>query len=186
MSDRGRIVLGAVTWLRALLVPVIIALVLAAPGSMAARVWATVLFTLAAFSDLLDGYLARRWRFQSALGGFLDTTADKLLVSGTLLALVEIGRVSTWIAFLIIGRELILLALKGVVAAGGGDVDPSSWGKWKATIQFIAVGAAIARLGPRIGQLYLDGYAMLVATALTVISAVDYLARYRAAFSSEA
>jgi CDP-diacylglycerol--glycerol-3-phosphate 3-phosphatidyltransferase len=186
VSDRGRVVLGAVTWLRALLVPVIIVLVLASPGSTTARVVGTVIFTAAGFTDLLDGYLARRWRFQSALGGFLDTTADKLLVSGTLLALVEIGRVSTWIAFLIIGRELVLLALKGVVAAGGASVDPSSWGKWKATVQFIAIGMAIAHLGPRIGPLHLDGYAMLVATALTVISAIDYLGRYRGAFSTEA
>ena len=91
--------------------------------------------TAAGFTDLLDGYLARRWRFQSALGGFLDTTADKLLVSGTLIALVQIGRVSTWIAFVIIGRELVLLALKGVAAAGGASVDPSSLGKWKATVR---------------------------------------------------
>ena len=186
MSDRGRTVLGAVTWLRALLVPVIIALVLEAPRSDLARIVGTVIFTAAGFTDLLDGYLARRWRFQTALGGFLDTTADKLLVSGTLIALVQIGRVSTWIAFVIIGRELVLLALKGVAAAGGASVDPSSLGKWKATVQFIATGMAIARLGPKIGPLYLDGYAMLLAAVLTAVSAVDYLGRYRGAFSTEA
>ena len=66
MSDRGRTVLGAVTWLRALLVPVIIALVLEAPRSDLARIVGTVIFTAAGFTDLLDGYLARRWRFQTA------------------------------------------------------------------------------------------------------------------------
>jgi CDP-diacylglycerol--glycerol-3-phosphate 3-phosphatidyltransferase len=181
-ADRGRLVLGAVTWLRVLLVPVIIALVLLGPTTEGAYVAATVLFTFAALTDLLDGYLARRWSFATPLGSFLDTTADKLLVSGTLLALVEVGRASAWVAFLIIGRELLVLGLKGVVATGGADVGASSLGKWKAVVQFFAIGMAIVALGPDLGPLALHGWVMLLAGALTIWSAVDYFARFRGAF----
>ncbi|MFM7719324.1 MAG: CDP-diacylglycerol--glycerol-3-phosphate 3-phosphatidyltransferase [Actinomycetota bacterium] len=184
--DRGRVVLGAVTWLRVLLVPVIIALVLAGPTTDGAFVAATVLFTIAALTDLLDGYLARRWNFGTPLGSFLDTTADKLLVSGTLLALVEVGRTSAWIAFVIIGRELLVLGLKGIVAGGGGSVAATMLGKVKATVQFFAIGMATVTLGPDIGPLPLHAWAMLLATAITLGSAVDYLGRYRAALADRA
>jgi CDP-diacylglycerol--glycerol-3-phosphate 3-phosphatidyltransferase len=191
-ADRGRLVLGAVTWLRVILVPVIIALVLLGPQGDGATgralatvpilVIATVLFTIAALTDLLDGYLARRWSFATPLGSFLDTTADKLLVSGTLLALVEVGRASAWVAFLIIGRELLVLGLKGVVATGGADVGASALGKWKAVVQFFAIGMAIIALGPDLGPLALHSWVMVLAAALTVWSAVDYFARFRGAF----
>lgn len=184
-TDRGRLVLGAVTWLRVILVPVIIALVLLGPTTDGAYVAATVLFTFAALTDLLDGYLARRWRFATPLGSFLDTTADKLLVSGTLLALVQVGRASAWVAFLIIGRELLVLGLKGIVATGGNDVSASSLGKWKAVVQFFAIGMAIVTLGPEIGPLALYDWVMLLAGILTVLSAIGYFSRFRGAFSAE-
>lgn len=181
-DDRGRIVLGAVTWLRVALVPVIISLIVIGPEVDGAFVAAVVLFTIAALTDLLDGYLARRWSFSTRLGTFLDTTADKLLVSGTLLALVEVGRTTAWIAFIIIGREILVLGLKGAVAAGGAPADPSMWGKVKANVQFFAIGMAIVTLGPQIGPLPLHRWAMLAAAAISVISALDYLVRFRGAF----
>ena len=106
--------------------------------------WATpiaaVLFAIAAATDFFDGRLARRWKQTTTLGTFLDTTADKLLVSGVLMALVAVGRASAWIAFIIIGRELVIMGLRGVVSAADGTVvKPSIWGKLKANVQFLAI-----------------------------------------------
>lgn len=143
---------------------------------------AAAIFTVAALTDYADGYLARRWGQTSTIGAFLDLTADKLLVTGTLAALLVVDRVNIWLAFVIIGREIAIMALRGVVAADGKLLPPSGWGKWKATIQFVAIGLAIVRLEDKWGPLFLDEWAMFVATAVTLISAVDYIARYRSSF----
>ena len=88
--------------------------------------WATpaaaTLFAIAAITDYFDGRLARRWKQTTTLGNFLDTTADKLLVSGVLVSLVAVGRCSMWVAFIIIGRELLVMGLRGAVTAGDGTV----------------------------------------------------------------
>lgn len=139
---------------------------------------AGVLFVVGALTDLADGYLARRWKQTSVLGAFLDTTADKLLVTGALLALVSIDRVSIWAAIIILMREFVVMALRGLVALDGGLVRPSNWGKIKATSQFIAISMAFFRLGPEIAGLYLDQWAMWVAVVLTIASGWGYLAGF--------
>jgi CDP-diacylglycerol---glycerol-3-phosphate 3-phosphatidyltransferase len=181
---RAAAFLKAVTWLRVVLVPVIMWLVLAGPDTPNAFGVAAAFFAVAALTDFVDGFLARRWAQTSVFGNFLDTTADKLLVTGALLALVAVGRASTWIAFVIVGRELLVLGLKGAVAAGGDLVKPSIWGKAKANVQFLAIFLAMVRTGDPIGPLYLDEYVMIVAAAITVLSAVEYLMRFRAALSA--
>jgi CDP-diacylglycerol---glycerol-3-phosphate 3-phosphatidyltransferase len=144
---------------------------------------ATVLFCFAAATDYLDGWLARRWQAATKLGSFLDTTADKLLVSGALIALLAVDRVSPWITALIVGRELVILGLRGVIAAEGTVMRPSPLGKAKAAAQFVAIALAIPRPGDPVGGLYVDEWAMLVAAAVTLVSAVDYLARFASALS---
>jgi CDP-diacylglycerol--glycerol-3-phosphate 3-phosphatidyltransferase len=175
--------LAALTYLRIALVPVVMALVLVDDRVRHADVVAGVLFAVAAISDFFDGYLARRWRQTTTLGSFLDTTADKLLVSGVLLALVAMGRASPWIAFVIIGRELLILGLRGAVAADGTVMKPSPWGKLKANAQFVAIFLAIVRTSGTLGPWYPDEYVMLLAAALTIVSAVEYLARFSGVFS---
>jgi len=182
---RAAAILKAVTWLRVVLVPVIMWLVLAGPDTSDAFGVAAALFAVAALTDLVDGFLARRWAQTSVFGNFLDTTADKLLVTGALVALVAVDRASAWVAFVIIGRELLVLGLKGAVAAGGELVKPSIWGKAKANVQFLAIFLAMVRTGDPIGPLYLDEYVMLVAAAITVLSAVEYVMRFRAAISAD-
>jgi CDP-diacylglycerol--glycerol-3-phosphate 3-phosphatidyltransferase len=86
--------------------------------------------------------------------------------------------VSTWIAAIIVGRELIILGLRGAVAVDGAVISPSIWGKLKTTIQFIAIMLAILRPGHEVGGMYLDQWVMLIAAAVTVMSAVDYLQRF--------
>jgi CDP-diacylglycerol---glycerol-3-phosphate 3-phosphatidyltransferase len=169
--------LAAGTATRILLTPVVMALVLVARGDDATELLAAALFCVAAATDYVDGALARRWNVTSKLGSFLDTTADKLLVSGVLIALVAAERVSPWIVALIVGRELVLMGLRGVIASEGEVMAPSMLGKLKTSIQFLAIALAILRPGDTVGGHYVDEWAMLLAAAITVWSAVDYLVR---------
>lgn len=146
---------------------------------------AAVLFAVAAFTDFLDGWLARRTTGGTVLGGFLDTTADKILVTGTLLALVSVDRVSIWPAAIIIFREFAVMALRGVVAHRGRLIRPSTWGKIKAFTQFVAIFLAFIRLAEPWGPWYLDQWAMLVAVIATIGSAWGYLAAFWGTVRSE-
>ena len=186
MSDADRRAsnfLTGITYLRVALVPVIMALVLAGPDVRYTFAIAAALFAIAAATDFFDGFLARRWAKATTLGSFLDTTADKLLVSGALVALVAVDRASAWIAFIIIGRELVILGLRGAVAVGGEVMVPSIWGKLKANAQFLAVTLAIVRIPDKVGPLFVDQYFMLLAAAVTLASAVEYLARFARVFT---
>jgi CDP-diacylglycerol--glycerol-3-phosphate 3-phosphatidyltransferase len=182
---RSARVLAAGTALRILAVPVVMALVLAGGRATDSLAWlAGAIFLVAAATDYVDGYLARRWKVTTTLGSFLDTTADKLLVSGVLVALVAVERVSPWIAAIIVGRELVILGLRGAVAVDGSVVQPSLLGKSKTAVQFLAILLAILRPGEPIGGLYVDEWAMLAAAVVTVVSALDYLARFSSALTA--
>jgi CDP-diacylglycerol---glycerol-3-phosphate 3-phosphatidyltransferase len=169
---------------RIVLTPVVMWLVLEG-DSDSAELAALVLFCVAAATDWVDGRLARRWGVTSKLGSFLDTTADKLLVSGVLIALLAAGRVSTWIVAVIVGRELVVMGLRGVVASEGEVMAPSMLGKLKTSIQFLAIALAIFRPGERILGLFVDEWVMLAAAVITVASAADYLVRVLPAVARE-
>jgi CDP-diacylglycerol--glycerol-3-phosphate 3-phosphatidyltransferase len=141
-------------------------------------VWAAWLFAVAAFTDSLDGYWARRTTGGTVLGGFLDTTADKIMVTGTLLALVSVDRVSIWPAAIIIFREFAVMALRGVVAQRGGLITPSTWGKIKAFTQYAAIFFAFLRFADKWGPWYFDQWLMLVAVIATVGSAWGYITEF--------
>jgi CDP-diacylglycerol---glycerol-3-phosphate 3-phosphatidyltransferase len=170
--------LAVSTSLRIVLTPVVMGLLLidGTEPATAADV-AAALFCVAAATDWIDGRLARRWGLTTKLGSFLDTTADKLLVTGGLVALVAVERASPWIAVIIIGRELVIMGLRGLVAAEGTVMKPSLLGKLKTTVQFFAIAVAILRPGDPVAGLFVDEWLMLAAAAVTVASAVDYLAR---------
>lgn len=136
---------------------------------------AAVVFLVAAATDFIDGRLARRWQVTTKLGSFLDTTADKLLVSTALIGLVAVNRASAWVAFVIIAREFTILGLRAAVAAGGSQLETSLFGKWKATCQFAAIAVAILRPHVIIGGAYLDQWLMIVVAAITAWSGVEYL-----------
>jgi CDP-diacylglycerol---glycerol-3-phosphate 3-phosphatidyltransferase len=169
---------------RLILTPVAMALILIGSDDQTVRVWATVVFVIAATTDFADGYLARRWQLTSTLGAFLDTVADKILVTGALIALVEIGTVSTWVAFIIIAREIAIMGLRSVAALDQSTVPPSMWGKSKAALQFTAISLAILRLDIVIGPWRLDQWLMGAAVVVTVVSAGDYFSRFRAVFTT--
>jgi CDP-diacylglycerol--glycerol-3-phosphate 3-phosphatidyltransferase len=165
--------LAAGTATRILLTPILMGLVLAGDAALVT----TVLFCVAAATDWVDGRLARSWGVTSKLGSFLDTTADKMLVSGVLIALLAVERASPWIVALIIGRELVLMGLRGMIASEGEVMSPSMLGKLKTSVQFLAIALAILRPGDPVGGLFLDEWAMLAAAVITVASAFDYLVR---------
>jgi CDP-diacylglycerol--glycerol-3-phosphate 3-phosphatidyltransferase len=172
--------LAAGTAMRIVLTPIVMGLVLVGDGGDEtgdAAIVGSALFCVAAATDWIDGRLARRWDVTSKLGSFLDTTADKMLVSGVLIALLAAERASPWIVALIIGRELVLMGLRGVIASEGEVMAPSMLGKLKTSIQFLAIALAIVRPGEPVGGLFVDEWAMFAAAVVTVWSAADYLVR---------
>jgi CDP-diacylglycerol---glycerol-3-phosphate 3-phosphatidyltransferase len=180
--DRRRLaqLLNGISLARVVLAVPVLALILVGPTVQYAYVGAAILFTIAAMTDFLDGYLARRWHCTSELGVFLDTTADKLLVTAALVGLLAVGRVWAWVALIIIGREIAVLGLKGAAASSGTVVYPSIWGKLKFNVQFVAIVLAILRYHERIGIMYLDQWAMTLAAVVTVLSAGSYRAQFYA------
>ncbi len=161
------------TGLRLVLAPVVMGLVL---GRM--DLAAAALFLLAALTDYLDGYLARHWRVSTATGSFLDTTADKVLVTAALIGLVGISRTSAWAALVIVGRELVIMGLRGSAALQGVLITASQFGRVKAATQFAAILCSILDLSRPLGPLGLDQWLMLLAVVVTLGSGTDYLIRF--------
>lgn len=143
---------------------------------------AVAIFVPAALTDFADGYLARRWKITTILGAFLDSVADKILVVGSLLVLIEVGRAWSWAAFIIIGREIAVMGLRAVAALEKSTVPPSFWGKSKTTFQFLAIGFALIRGETELGPFFIDEWLMLIAVFATVLSGWDYFRRYASAF----
>lgn len=167
-----------IAYFRMALVPVILSLILLAEHIDHAFGIAAVLVAIAVLSDILDGYLARRWEITTVLGAFLDQVADKLLVAGALYGLVGVGRAWAWAAFVIVAREIAVSGLRGVAAMDGEVVHPSVWGKIKASAQYLAIMLALLRIDTTYGGLHLDEWAMIGAVAVTVMSGVEYFARF--------
>jgi CDP-diacylglycerol---glycerol-3-phosphate 3-phosphatidyltransferase len=176
-GERTARFLNGISFVRIVLVVPVMALVLLGHTMRYAYAGAAALFAVAAATDFLDGYLARRWRATTVLGAFLDTTADKLLVSGALIALVSAGRASPWAAMIIVGREIAVLGLRAIAASGGTFIGASIWGKLKFNVQVLAIFLAMVRYPHRFGHLYIDEWAMTIAVVVTVLSAVEYFTR---------
>lgn len=169
-----------IAWFRIALVPIVMALVLVDGRFDGSYGWAAAIFAVAAVSDFLDGFLARRWQQASKVGAWLDSMADKVLVTGVLFALVAVDRAWAWAAFVIVAREIAVLGLRGIVAIEGRQVPASSLAKLKTTFQFVAMGFAMLRFSEESGPLFLDEWVMLLAVALTLASAIDYFVRFAA------
>ncbi len=164
---------AAATGLRLILAPVVMGLVLARLDDLAAA-----LFLVAAATDYLDGFFARHWRVTTSTGSFLDTTADKVLVTAALIGLVAVARANSWAALVIVGREMVIMGLRGSAALQGVLITASQLGRVKAAVQFLAILVAILNLDAKLGPLGLDQWVMIAAAAITFGSGVDYLVRY--------
>src|ERR1700728_1378521 len=104
---------------------------------------ALAIFLIAAATDLLDGYLARRWKQITTVGTLLDPIADKLLISAALISLVQIRRVPAWMVVLIIGREFAVSGLRSIAASEGYTIQASDLGKTKMIAQVVAISMVV-------------------------------------------
>lgn len=172
------------TWLRVALIPLVVG-VFYLPDAMlspsAQDLAATGIFIVAAVTDWFDGFLARRWNETSAFGAFLDPVADKLMVAGALLILVQLNRVDAVIAFIIIGREITISALREWMAQIGASksIAVSSIGKIKTAAQMIAIPMLLYYdvVSDTIDTRLYGAWLMDIAAILTVWSMFYYLRR---------
>ena len=169
------------TWLRIVLIPLFVGIFyfekswVSEPNQ---NLVATILFTAAAITDWLDGWIARRWNQTSAFGAFLDPVADKLMVAAALIILVQLARVDAIIALIIIGREITISALREWMAKIGEarSVAVSAIGKVKTVSQMLAIPLllyhdAIGAFQPHRWGTWL----IYIAALLTLVSMVWYL-----------
>lgn len=170
------------TWIRMGLIPLVVGVMYLPDDWMplfVRNVVSTSIFVIAAITDWFDGYLARRWNQSTAFGAFLDPVADKLMVAGALLLLVQQDRVNAAVAFIIIGREIGISALREWMAQIGASksVAVSQIGKIKTTAQMIAIPMLLYydSLFGIINTRVWGGWLLILAAILTVWSMVYYL-----------
>ncbi|MBL8473545.1 MAG: CDP-diacylglycerol--glycerol-3-phosphate 3-phosphatidyltransferase [Rhodocyclaceae bacterium] len=171
----------ALTWARIVVIPLFIGVfylpdVWISPADK--NLYATLMFVGAAVTDWLDGYLARSLNQTSRFGEFLDPVADKLMVSAALIILVELERTNTIVAFIIIGREIAISALREWMAklGAGRSVAVSMLGKIKTTAQMIAIPLLLYYTDLYgIPAAWLGSWLIWVAAVLTVWSMAYYL-----------
>jgi CDP-diacylglycerol--glycerol-3-phosphate 3-phosphatidyltransferase len=139
---------------------------------------AAAIFILAAITDGLDGYIARKKKLVTNLGKFLDPLADKLLISAALISLVEMQRLEAWIAIVIISREFAVTGLRLVAAAEGQVIAASVLGKLKTIVQIIAIVVLIVNNFPFSTISFpVDEIITWVAVIITLLSGIDYFSK---------
>lgn len=171
---------NALTMVRILLVPVYA--VLLAQDTVGSRIAACIVFVVAALTDRWDGHIARTRGLITKFGTMLDTLADKILVIAALVVFSWLGEVPWWVTILLIVREFGIMALKSVLSRRE-VIAPSSGGKLKAALQMVALAVLtvdwVGLLGDGLGPwMYWLGMIILyVATAIAVVTAVDYIVK---------
>jgi CDP-diacylglycerol--glycerol-3-phosphate 3-phosphatidyltransferase len=169
---------NTLTLFRIIAVPIIVILMLF-PNRVCAFV-AAILFSAAAITDYLDGYIARSRGLESNLGKVMDPVADKLLVSSAFIMLTALGWVPAWMVCIIIGREIAVTGLRNIIAEHREDVSASNLGKYKTGFQIAAVIPLLIHfpfwgLNPQaIGDFFLWG-----ALIFTLWSGADYFFKFR-------
>ena len=170
------------TWLRILAIPLFMGIFYFPPSWLPhadQNLIATIIFTVAAITDWLDGYLARVLNQTSAFGAFLDPVADKLMVAAALIVLVSLGRLDALIAFIIIGREITISALREWMAQIGKSksVAVSFLGKIKTASQMIAIPLLLYhdKIGKSFDPQEIGTWLIYLAAILTLWSMAYYL-----------
>lgn len=167
-----------ITLVRIVLVPVF--LLILSINVKHGQFLAAAVFILAASTDGLDGYLARKRKEVTRLGKFMDPLADKLLISAALISLVELRQIAAWVAFVIIGRELAVTGLRAIAAADGVVISASKLGKAKTVSQIIAIVFLFIHDFPfDLWNIQIGKFAMGVAMFFTIWSGLDYFRRAR-------
>jgi len=186
MDGKGsllRTIPNQITLSRIAFVPLLMFLILF--ESDVSRIVAMVLFFLAAVSDVADGYIARSLNQTSLFGKFADPIADKLLIAGALIALLQLGELGAWAVMLIIAREFLVTGLRILAISEGKEIGASLLGKAK-TISHVALVLAI--LADRSFALGSGGdvaktACLILALALSVFSGAEYFYRSRRLFT---
>ncbi|MCU0863021.1 MAG: CDP-diacylglycerol--glycerol-3-phosphate 3-phosphatidyltransferase [Planctomycetes bacterium] len=147
-------------------------------------VWtAFVFFLIAAFTDFLDGYLARKWNLVTAFGRVADPFADKVLIAGSLVTLLQFPAattvLTTWYVVIVIAREFLVTAIRGVVEASGKPFPADQLGKWKMVSQCWTVGALLTMVAGTDFWLWAAQWGFWVSLLLTVVSGVNYVWKAR-------
>jgi CDP-diacylglycerol---glycerol-3-phosphate 3-phosphatidyltransferase len=172
------------TLLRIFFVPLLVAALLADKSArflqmipIAPEFFALGVFITAAVTDLLDGFLARRWGQITTVGTLLDPIADKLLISAALVSLVDIHRIPAWMVILIIGREFAISGLRQIAAASGFSFGASELGKTKMVSQVVAISFVIGGIHwPGLNQIAILG--MWAVVIFGIVSAIDYFRKF--------
>ncbi len=138
---------------------------------------ALAIFLVASATDLLDGYLARRWKQVTTVGTLLDPIADKLLISAALIALVQVHVVPAWIVILIVGREFAVTGLRSIAASAGYTIQASELGKTKMVAQVVAVSLFLLGMHWKSLAPWAMGW-MWCVVGFTLISAADYFRKF--------
>ncbi len=164
-----------ITIFRVCMIPIFVffMLVTGIPGG---RYIAASIFIIAALSDLLDGYIARKHNLVTNFGKFMDPLADKLLVSSALICLVDLKLLPAWIVIIIIAREFIISGFRLIASDNGVVIAAGWWGKLKTTVQMVMSIMLIINLDHPLINL-LEQVAIYLAAALTVISLIDYMVK---------
>lgn len=178
-----------ITYLRILVIPVFLWLVWR--GDPHSSVLAASLFALAAISDVLDGWLARRLGCVSVVGKLLDPLADKLIVTASLVMLAQMGRIEAWLVIVILSRELIVSGLRQIASSEGLVIAASQGGKWKTALQLTGIVAVLVHYPYTVDFLVVEPIAfrfqvvgewlLLLSLVPSVLSAIQYFAGFLAA-----
>jgi CDP-diacylglycerol--glycerol-3-phosphate 3-phosphatidyltransferase len=142
------------------------------------QVFALLLFIIAASTDGLDGYIARKHKIVTNLGKLLDPLADKLLMAAVLIALVEMDKLGAWVAIVIISREWAVTGLRQVALLEGAVLAASKWGKWKTAVQITMIIVLLLNNFPfNFIDFRVDLYVVWAAVLITVYSGIDYFVK---------
>jgi len=175
---------NALTILRIFFVPLLVAALvqetftLRIAGYVVTQEWlALAIFLSAAATDLLDGYLARRWKQVTTIGTLLDPIADKLLVSAALISLVQVRALPGWMAIVIVAREFAVSGLRSIAAAEGYTIRASDLGKTKMLSQVVAISCLL--LSIRHPVLHFPGMLLMWGVVFfAVVSAMSYFRKF--------
>jgi CDP-diacylglycerol---glycerol-3-phosphate 3-phosphatidyltransferase len=172
-----------ITVLRVTVIPVLFFLLLS-PGRDGSLIIAG-LFILAALTDLLDGYIARKYEIVTVMGKFLDPIADKLIVNTAMILMIPIGRISAWIVAIIIIRDFVVDGVRAIAQSEGFVIQASRLGKRKTLCQIFAVSALMIHYRFLGADAHAVGTVILyIALVLSVTSGIDYLVKFYENISS--
>jgi len=165
------------TVLRIFSIPVIV-FFLTSPAPLASFL-AALVFGIASLTDLLDGYLARQQKAETAIGKLLDPMADKLLILSGMIMLIPLDRIPAWMVVLIIGREVAITGLRGIASAEGEVIAASRLGKAKMIFQSLSLGGLMLHYEYFGINFHVLGMILLwIALVLTLWSGIDYFWKF--------